>query len=82
MRTCKEAAALMSKAERSRLPTGEWFGLHLHLLICSLCRGHRRNNRILSRAMRLLLSRRNAFLTLPASARQRIALALKRADSD
>jgi hypothetical protein len=82
MRTCKETAALMSKAERTRLSTAEWFALHLHLLICSLCRGHRRNNRILSRAIRLLLSRRSAFQTLPATARQRIATALKHDNAD
>ena len=80
MRTCKESAALISKAERSRLTPGEWLGLRLHLLICSLCRGHRRNNRILSLALRRLLARKNVLLTLSVSARQRIAATLNQYD--
>jgi len=80
MRTCKESAELISKAERSRLSPGEWLGLHLHLLICGLCRGHRRNNRILSLALRRLLARKNVLLTLSASARQRIAATLNQYD--
>ena len=80
MRSCKESAKLMSKAERSRLSMGEWFGLHVHLLICSLCRGHRRNNRILTQALRRLLQRKKVLLTLSSSARRRIAAALNQHD--
>jgi len=69
MRTCKETANLISKAERSRLSAGEWIGLHLHLLICGLCRGHRRNNRILTQALRRLLARKDVLVTLAAAAR-------------
>lgn len=80
MRSCKESAELMSKAERSRLPAGEWLGLHLHLLICSLCRGHRRNNRILTLALHRLLERKHVLLTLSSSARRRITAALNQHD--
>ena len=80
MRTCKESAELMSKAERSRLSAGEWLGLHVHLLICGLCRGHRRNNRILTRALHRLVQRKYVFLSLSSSARRRIAAVLSRQD--
>ena len=80
MRTCKESAELMCKADRTRLSATEWLGLHLHLLFCGLCRGHRRNNQILKQAIRLLLRRKNVILTLPTTTRQRIAEALKRTD--
>lgn len=81
MRTCKESADLITKAEHSRLAAGEWIGLHLHLMICSLCRGHRRNTRILTLALHRLMKGKSALLTLTPAARRRIAAVLQRQDT-
>jgi hypothetical protein len=80
MRSCKETAALMSKSSQAELTAWEWLGLHMHLLVCRVCRGHQRNNQILSQAIHKFFHRNNLYQPLSTTARQRIAAAIRRFD--
>jgi len=78
MRTCKETAALITKASLHRLSLREWLAMNLHLMICHLCRRFKRQNLILSQAARRLLEGR--YGQLSAQARRRIDSVIQHAD--
>lgn len=78
IRTCKETAALITKASLHRLSLGEWLAMHVHLMICHLCRRFKRQSLLLSQAARRLLEGRYGHLS--ASARQRIKATVRHAD--
>lgn len=49
MMTCQEAAQLISEERDHPLTFGQRFGLRLHLAMCALCRGYRKNLEMLGR---------------------------------
>jgi hypothetical protein len=48
MMTCKEAAQLISEERDHPLSFGQKFGLRMHLALCELCRGYKKNLEMLS----------------------------------
>lgn len=57
MRSCKEVSELVSQSLDRRLSPRERLGVHLHLLVCRLCRRYRRQILFLSHATRRLRAR-------------------------
>jgi len=78
MRSCKDTATLLTKASLDRLSLNEWLALHLHLLICRMCRYHQRQTKILSQATHQLLEARHRLMKLSDPARQRIHHAMEK----
>ena len=78
MRTCKETAALITKASLQRLSLREWLAMNVHLMVCQLCRRFKHQSLILGRAARRLLEDRYGRLSTPA--RRRIQGAMQPPD--
>ena len=78
MRTCRDTAALITKTSFARLSLREWLALRLHLLICRMCRRHKRQTDTISQATQRLLQRKHMLSTLSDPARQRIRQAIEK----
>lgn len=89
MMSCEEAARLISEERDHPLTFGQKLGLRMHLAMCALCRGYKKNLEMLSqiaaRAGQAFLSglpadRAEEELVLSAASKQRIVEELKKAD--
>jgi hypothetical protein len=83
MMTCEEAARLISEERDHPLTRGQRFGLRLHLALCVLCRGYKKNLVMLGRiaalagdAVMSAFGRTDEDLALSNAAKQRMKEAL------
>ncbi len=79
MLTCKEAAALASKALDTRLSWRERWGMRVHLLLCDLCQRYIEQLRFVHKVVGTLDRHPEVYggqPALPREARERIRRAL------
>jgi len=86
MMSCQEAARLISEERDHPLSLGQKLGLRMHLAMCALCRGYKKNLEMLSliatRAGDAVMSafgRTDEDLALSPAAKQRIKDELNKA---
>ena len=80
MLTCKEVAALASKALDTRLAWSERLGMRMHLLLCRMCSRYIEQLRFLHKVLGTLDAHSEAFgrqPALPPEARERIQRVLE-----
>ena len=78
MASCRQISERVSASFERDLPLPERFGLRLHLLVCSACRGFANQLHVLRAAARRLGDdETSAAGDLPEAARDRIAVRLR-----
>lgn len=87
MITCEEAARLISEERDHPLSLGQKLGLQMHLAMCALCRGYKKNLMMMGRIAALAgdavvsaFGRTDEDLALSAAAKQRMKDELGKVD--
>lgn len=79
MLSCKQASQLLSQKMDRKLMWHERFALHLHLMVCDMCRRFGRQLEQMRRMVQRLAGRveQDEAIRLPAEARERITRVLE-----